>query len=80
MNKFALIVAASTVFATSAYASQRGYDLRDTQYYTTSGVAVETSGAANADSNAFAVADSAQAESAFQRTARISTENDQGRH
>ena len=80
MNKIALIVAASTLFATGAYASQRGYDLRDTQYYTSSGVSAVSSDAANVDSHALAVETSGNAETVFQRVTRISIENDHGRH
>jgi len=80
MKKIALILAATAALATSAYASQRNNDLRDTGYYTTSGVEAVSQGSANADSAAFAVANAGNANSAFERMTQISNENGHGRH
>jgi len=80
MLKYALFVIAAGAFAATANASQRGYDLRDMSYWTTSGVTENAKVKALIDSEALAVEGAFDNETAFVRTNRISQENDSGRH
>jgi hypothetical protein len=80
MKKLAISIAAIVAFATSAYASQRGYDLRDTQYWETDGVSKSDVAKPAVEKEGLLVNDHSTGETAFQRTNRISKENDSGRH
>lgn len=78
MKKFVIAIAAIVAFATSTHASQRGYDLRDTEYWETDGVAKSTKSAV--EKKALAVDDLGTGETAFQRMMRISKENENSGH
>jgi hypothetical protein len=77
MKKFAISLIALAALSTASFASQRGYDLRDSDTYFGKYAEVRKP-AANA--NAFAVAVDNQALSSFERLKKISEENDHGRH
>jgi len=79
MKKIALSLVALAALSTASFASQRGYDLRETQYWTTSGNSEAAAVASSPVINAFAVIGSS-GETAFERASRLSIANDHGRH
>jgi len=79
MKKIALSLVALAALSTASFASQRGYDLRETQYWTTSGSSEASAVASSPAINAFAVIGVAR-ETAFERVSRLSIENVRGRH
>jgi hypothetical protein len=76
MKKIAITALALAALSTTALANQRGYDLRDTEYWTSSGVSPRTEASVTM-SHALA---SEAAETAFDRMTRQSATSDQGRH
>lgn len=80
MKKIALTLAAIAALSTSSFASQRGYDLQDTEYWTTSGVPASGNASSSVASAALAVSNDAGAMTAFERMTTTAIENDHGRH
>ena len=82
MKKIAISLVALAAVSTVSFASQRGYDLRDSDTYI--GKYATQDKAPNADANAFALAimdgQDDQSLSAFERMKRISEENENGGH
>ena len=79
MKKIALTFVALAALSTASFASQRGYDLRDSEYWTTSGKSITSSVSSTIVTQPFAVIGAA-GETAFERAYRLSYENDHGRH
>lgn len=82
MNKIALTLAALAALSSAALASQRGYDLRDSDTYFGK---YATASQSNVDVNAFAAAEGAAAEgkaglTAFERLQLQSQENENSGH
>ena len=79
MNKFIITLAALATLSTASLAAgNRSNELRDTQYYTSSGVPAAST-ASELQSEGFAIV-SVRGETAFERATRLSYENDHGRH
>lgn len=78
MKKFAVSLIALAALSTASFASQRGYDLRDSDTYF--GKYSERANKRAVAVNAFAVANDGQALTNFERLKKISEENDRGRH
>jgi thioredoxin reductase len=78
MKKIALTFVTLAALSTASFASQRGYDLRDTEYWTTSGKSDTSSASSTIANQPFAVIGGG--EMAFERASRLSYENDHGRH
>ena len=79
MKMIALTIAVFTLLSVGVSASQRGYDLRDLEYWTVNGAsgAADVSATASA---ALAIAPVIGSGSNFQKTMELSIENLQGRH
>lgn len=78
MKKIALSVLALAALSTASLASQRGYDLTDTEYYNTSGVPAFVAATVSVDSAPLAVIGSDRKMTNFERLIQTSIENDQG--
>jgi hypothetical protein len=78
LKKFSISLIALVAVSTASFASQRGYDLRDSDTY----FGKYSSQLKNTDTkaNALAVDKDASALTNFERLKKISEENDQGRH
>jgi hypothetical protein len=78
MKKFAVSLIALAALSTASFASQRGYDLRDSDtYFGKYSKQVKDN---SVSVNAFAAANDVQALTNFERLKKISEENDRGRH
>jgi hypothetical protein len=78
LKKLSISLIALAAISTAAFASQRSYDLRDSDTYFGK---YSTQLKDNATSvNALAVAKQGKTETNFERLKRISAENDQGGH
>ena len=82
MKKITLTIAALALLSIGASASQRGHDLRDTEYWTSNGVPANIGDPAGSStaSAALAVDKDTSKGSNFYRTMELSIENLQGRH
>ena len=82
MKTITLTIAALALLSIGASASQRGHDLRDTEYWTTDGVSRNTGDPAvsSTASAALAVDKGISKGTNFERTTELSIENLQGRH
>ena len=78
MKKFAISLIALAAISTASFASQRNYDLRDSDTYFGK-YATQLKNAAT-KVNALAVVKEADALTNFERLKKLSEENDQGRH
>ena len=80
MKKIALSLIALAALSTVSYAAgNRSWDLRDSQYYNTSGVSEPARTDSSVMEAALAV-ESGAATTSFERLTKLSIENDQGRH
>ena len=80
MKKIAISLVALAALSTVSFASQRNYDLRDSDTYFDKYSTQLKHKAPNGDAFAFAVAMEDRAMTNFERLKKISEENDQGRH
>jgi hypothetical protein len=78
MNKIAISLIALAAISTASFASQRNYDLRDSDTYF--GKYSTQLKDKTTSVNALAVAKQGKTETNFERLKKISEENDQGRH
>ena len=77
MNKIALSVLALAALSSVSFASQRGYDLADAQFYAT-GIPTISSASASVDTAPLAVVKAGHGVSNFDRLTAQSTLNDMG--
>jgi hypothetical protein len=78
MKKIAISLVALAALSTASFASQRNYDLRDSDTYF--GKYATQRKAPIASTFAFAVATDGQAMTNYERMMKVSEENDQGGH
>ena len=78
MKKFALTLAALAALSSAAFASQRGYDLRDSDTYFGKYATANQDSQSNSDVNAFAASGSETGLTAYERMLLQSQENENG--
>jgi hypothetical protein len=78
LKKLSISLIALAAISTAAFASQRSYDLRDSDTYF--GKYSTQLKNASTETNALAVVRDASALTSFERMKKLSEENDQGRH
>ena len=84
MKKIALSLLALSALSTAAFAAgNRNWDLRDSNYYTTSGVAADVTMSSRTDADVMQAplaVESRVGLTPFERTTMLSIANDHGRH
>ena len=78
MKKFALTLAALAALSSAAFASQRGYDLRDSDTYFGKYATATQDGQSSVDANAFAASNETSGLTAYERMLLQSQENENG--